>query len=333
MIIDNEHNESRIREDFVIREDSNGTNQPQEVSTGSGSFSYNMDETWIKLYRRVEKSDIWDMRAEYFKIWCYLLMRANHYPTTKSVRGVDIPIDVGEVWTSQERIAIDCRTTKQIVRSCLKWCSENALIVSRKCSDATHITICKYKDLQEKGVQDVRRKWSESAQKVHLIKNKEVKNKEIKNNNNVSMYAPSSSELAANLLQNDGFFFPITKDQAARWQELYPAVNVATELSKIIGWLEANPTKRKTKRGMLSFVNRWLSREQDKGAVNAPQATKYTVGDRQAVIDYKTSHKQLEAERDAVTEYLIGRAREKDSRLAISTPMRLTNGKENSGGS
>lgn len=330
MIIDNEHNESRIREDFASREVGNGANQPQEVSTGSGSFSYNMDESWIKLYRRVEKSDIWNMRAEYFKIWCYLLMRANHYPTTKSVRGIDIIIDVGEVFTSQERIAIDTRTTKQVVRACLKWCSENALIVSRKCSDATHITICKYKDLQEKGVQDVRRKSSESAQKVHLIKNKEVKNKESKNNNNVE-YAPTSSEVVAGLPQNDGLFFPITKDQYDRWQELYPAVNVKSELSKIIGWLEANPAKRKTKRGMLSFVNRWLSREQDKGGVNAPQATKYTVGDRQAVIDYKTSHKQLEAERDAVTEYLIGRAKEKQNRLALLPSSTLANGQENSG--
>lgn len=273
MIKENVHKESRIREDFASREVGNGTNQPQEVSTGSGSFSYNMDESWIKLYRRVQKSDIWNMRAEYFKIWCYLLMSANHYPTTKTVRGVDIVIDVGEVFTSQERIAIDTRTTKQVVRACLKWCSENALIVSRKCSDATHITICKYKDLQEKGVQNVRRLSPESAQKVHLIKNKEVKNKESKNNNNVSMYAPTSSEVVANLPQNDGLFFQITKEQYERWKELYPAVNVKSELSKIIGWLEANPAKRKTARGMLRFVNSWLSREQDKAhmPVLAPQ--------------------------------------------------------------
>ena len=273
MIKDNVNIESRIREDFANREVGNGNNQPQEVSTGSGSFSYNMDESWIKLYRRVQKSDIWNMRAEYFKIWCYLLISANHYPTTKTVRGVDIVIDVGEVFTSQERIAIDTRTTKQVVRACLKWCSENALIVSKKCSDATHITICKYKDLQEKGVQNVRRLSPESAQKVHLIKNKEVKNKESKNNNNVSMYAPTSSEVVANLPQNDGNLFQITKEQHDRWQVLYPAVNVKSELSKIIGWLEANPAKRKTARGMLRFVNSWLSREQDKAhmPVLAPQ--------------------------------------------------------------
>ena len=30
-------------------------------------------------------------------------------------------------------------------------------------------------------------------------------------------------------------------------------------------WLESNPTKRKTKGGMLRFVNNWLAREQDNG--------------------------------------------------------------------
>ena len=33
----------------------------------------------------------------------------------------------------------------------------------------------------------------------------------------------------------------------------------------MIGWSEANPQNRKTKRGALAFINRWLAREQDKG--------------------------------------------------------------------
>ena len=38
------------------------------------------------------------------------------------------------------------------------------------------------------------------------------------------------------------------------------------------GWLDANPSKRKTKRGILRFVNGWLAREQDKGRTNIPKA-------------------------------------------------------------
>ena len=31
------------------------------------------------------------------------------------------------------------------------------------------------------------------------------------------------------------------------------------------GWLDANPAKRKTKRGINAFIVRWLAKEQDKG--------------------------------------------------------------------
>ena len=50
-----------------------------------------------------------------------------------------------------------------------------------------------------------------------------------------------------------------------KWQELYPAVHVEQEIRAMTGWLDANPTKRKTARGVKRFVNAWLARAQDKG--------------------------------------------------------------------
>ncbi len=44
------------------------------------------------------------------------------------------------------------------------------------------------------------------------------------------------------------------------------------------GWLDANPTKRKTARGIKRFVNSWLARAQDKGGSNlTPRYQKSTV--------------------------------------------------------
>lgn len=63
---------------------------------------------------------------------------------------------------------------------------------------------------------------------------------------------------------NDKSNFPITEADVTGWEELYPAVDVVQELKKMKGWLDANPTKRKTKKGVKRFVNGWLSREQDK---------------------------------------------------------------------
>lgn len=66
------------------------------------------------------------------------------------------------------------------------------------------------------------------------------------------------------ILLNDGTYFPVTQEDIANWAELYPAVDVKQEIRKMIGWSESNPAKRKTKRGVRTFITNWLSREQDK---------------------------------------------------------------------
>lgn len=67
------------------------------------------------------------------------------------------------------------------------------------------------------------------------------------------------------LLLNDKSEYPVFQEQVDSWSELYPAVDVPQELRKMRGWCDANPSKRKTKRGILRFINNWLSGEQDKG--------------------------------------------------------------------
>lgn len=64
---------------------------------------------------------------------------------------------------------------------------------------------------------------------------------------------------------NDKTVYPIHQSDIDMWQELYPGVNVLQQLRAMSGWLDANPQKRKTRKGIKRFINSWLSREQDKG--------------------------------------------------------------------
>lgn len=59
--------------------------------------------------------------------------------------------------------------------------------------------------------------------------------------------------------------FEITQDQVAKWKEAFPGLDVLEQLRRAGAWLDANPTKRKTHRGMAAFLVRWLSRAQDQG--------------------------------------------------------------------
>lgn len=70
---------------------------------------------------------------------------------------------------------------------------------------------------------------------------------------------------------NDGTLYPITQADVDKWTELYPAVNVISELRKMVGWLDANKDRRKTRKGVLRFIVNWLSGQQDKSPQKGAQ--------------------------------------------------------------
>lgn len=69
---------------------------------------------------------------------------------------------------------------------------------------------------------------------------------------------------------NDGTAYAVSSEQCQQWAGLYPAVDVIQQLRNMRGWLDGNPRKRKTRRGILRFVNAWLAREQDRGGSARP---------------------------------------------------------------
>jgi hypothetical protein len=62
---------------------------------------------------------------------------------------------------------------------------------------------------------------------------------------------------------NDDSEFPIFQEQVSEWSSLFPSVQVMQELRNMRVWCIANPARRKTKAGILRFVVKWLSKEQD----------------------------------------------------------------------
>ena len=90
---------------------------------------------------------------------------------------------------------------------------------------------------------------------------------------NVCAELPSSPPPAAVLPLVDGTDFEISVEMVAELSGLYPAVDVEQQLRNMRGWLLANPKNRKTKSGIMRFVNSWLSREQNSARPASSQAT------------------------------------------------------------
>lgn len=72
--------------------------------------------------------------------------------------------------------------------------------------------------------------------------------------------------------------FPIFPEMVAEWSELYPAVDVMQELRNMVGWCKANPSKRKTEKGVARFIAAWLEKTQNRGG-NKPKRAMQTAGE------------------------------------------------------
>jgi hypothetical protein len=67
------------------------------------------------------------------------------------------------------------------------------------------------------------------------------------------------------LICKDGTDWQPTDEQVIGWQHAFPDVDIFAELNVMATWLEANPTRVKTVRGMPRFCQSWLSRANQKG--------------------------------------------------------------------
>lgn len=63
--------------------------------------------------------------------------------------------------------------------------------------------------------------------------------------------------------------FDVTEAMVSEWKRLYPAVDVAQTLRDIRGWNLANPTRRKTQRGVMQHITGWMAKQQNRGGGNA----------------------------------------------------------------
>lgn len=80
-----------------------------------------------------------------------------------------------------------------------------------------------------------------------------------------------NSPVVGNVTLNDGTIYGVTEKVLSELQSLYPAVNAEQELRNIIGWCNANPKNRKTRSGVMRFINSWFSRTQNSARKSGQQ--------------------------------------------------------------
>ena len=59
---------------------------------------------------------------------------------------------------------------------------------------------------------------------------------------------------------SDGTERIVTTFEGEHFERMFPNLNVAQEFCAMLVWLECNPSRRKTKRGINRFIASWLIR-------------------------------------------------------------------------
>ncbi len=121
------------------------------------------------------------------------------------------------------------------------------------------------------------------------IRDREIRDREIESKSNTTSGEPT--EVGTPQQQEKppiftlpcigGGEFPLTQEDVDKWSELYPAVDVPQEIRAMIGWLDANPSRRKTVSGAKRFANNWLSKAQNQGGAGYAKRGRDSAGPRQ----------------------------------------------------
>lgn len=108
------------------------------------------------------------------------------------------------------------------------------------------------------------------------VEESKVKKSKVKKSKEVVCAEPetvSAPEKLFPLLLNDGSLYGFTAKQVEEWESLYPGVDVRQALRNMQAWCKANPSRRKTKNGVMRFVTNWLASDQNSGRNRRAQST------------------------------------------------------------
>lgn len=234
-------------------------------------------------------------------VWIHLMMESS-YAGRQDVRGVELK--EGQLTTSQIKLANQCGITRQQLRTALRKLEEegqikmeviyvptnNALKQSTKLSTKiatkqstkplTIITLLNWTKYQSTELNQPQSQPNEQPNNQpfsnHSATNNKKKDKE--GIRNIKEYTSAQSDkitaepndkrfvICLRLLskEQEPLYRGVKQQEINEWSEAYPNVEVYQELKRMLLWLNANPNKRKTQKGIDRFINNWLSREQDR---------------------------------------------------------------------
>nr|DAS28659.1 MAG TPA: replisome organizer [Caudoviricetes sp.] len=239
-----------------------------------------MKQGFIKIDRQILE---WRYHDCYyaFTIWMHILLLANW--TDGYFKGN--PIKRGELVTSINNLMLVTGIkSDNTIRKWLKVFESEDMISLKSTNKYTHINIVNYDKFQDVGetlaelnaqqtaYQTAYQSAQRSADNIRIIRN-------IRSKEDINTTCPEQTSFASEpdtglppLILKDGSRFHISENHLNEFMDAYPGVDVRDQIMKMSQWLKVNPTKRKTKNGIMRFINSWIARS-ERETIKAPKSS------------------------------------------------------------
>ena len=239
-----------------------------------------MKQGFIKIDRQILE---WRYHDCYyaFTIWMHILLLANW--TDGYFKGNQIKR--GELVTSINNLMLVTGIkSDNTIRKWLKVFESEDMISLKSTNKYTHINIVNYDKFQDVGetlaelnaqqtaYQSAYQSAQRSADNIRIIRN-------IRSKEDINTTCPEQTSFASEpvmdlppLILKDGYRFHISQKHFNEFVNAYPGVDVRDQIMKMSQWLKTNQTKRKTKNGIMRFINSWIARS-ERETINASQSS------------------------------------------------------------
>ena len=244
-----------------------------------------MKQGFIKIDRQILE---WRYHDCYyaFTIWMHILLLANW--TDGYFKGN--PIKRGELVTSINNLMLVTGIkSDNTIRKWLKVFESEDMISLKSTNKYTHINIVNYDKFQDAGetiaelnaqqtaYPSAYQSAQRSADNIRIIRN-------IRSKEDINTTCPEQTSFASEpvmdlppLILKDGSRFHISQNHFNEFMNAYPGVDVRDQILKMSQWLKTNPTKRKTKNGIMRFINSWIARAEREDTRQSQSSVKITM--------------------------------------------------------
>lgn len=231
---------------------------------------------WVRIQTSIFDHEVF--AAEPFserEAWMWLISKAAWKDTKHRIGHNVVDVPTGSMFLTLREMQATWRwKSDKRVRSFLSMLEREEMIETKTDAGKTQVSICNYSRYQDSGrTEDAT--GTQPGRTADALKTPEHQYTNVSEANASSCPEPAkaapvaSSPTAIELPCASGELFPITEADVTEWRGAFPAVDIRQQLAAMRSWLNANPTRRKTRKGMRRFAVSWLDRKQNDST--APQ--------------------------------------------------------------